>query len=374
VRLGLALALLALGLGVLTWQITRAGPEQVLQLLRTVAWPWIAAIVLLTAARYGVSAWRLAALSRRLWPVPWWPYVTMVLASQLVVTIAAPGLRVGATYLRAHLAGRRFGGGTARHLGPNVLDQLLLGVSWLLVALALVPVEALSQGRSPLSGAGLGLLAAAAGVTLAFVLFLRSRERLAAWLAKPRPGWRGRAALGGAKTLEGAGALASDPVALVIGLGGGVAFVLLAGVVQLAALHAVGHPVSPWLAILAATVGITAGSASGSPGGLGVTEATQVAFLQSQGVPGEAAAASVLLLRGVYYGFVIVAGTLAMAWEAWHGRLEGLLGGLRASPSEAASESAENGPRSSQTARESAPSRASESTRSPSAPASRDSG
>jgi uncharacterized membrane protein YbhN (UPF0104 family) len=366
--------LLALGLGVLTWQITRAGPEQVLQLLRTVAWPWIAAIVLLTAARYGVSAWRLAALSRRLWPVPWWPYVTMVLASQLVVTIAAPGLRVGATYLRAHLAGRRFGGGTARHLGPNVLDQLLLGVSWLLVALALVPVEALSQGRSPLSGAGLGLLAAAAGVTVAFALFLRSRERLAAWLAKPRPGWRGRVALGGAKTLEGAGTLASDPAALVIGLGGGIAFVLLAGVVQLAALHAVGYPISPWLAILAATVGITAGSASGSPGGLGVTEATQVAFLQSQGVPGEAAAASVLLLRGVYYGFVIVSGTVAMAWEAWHGRLEGLLGGLRPDPAEAASESAENGPRSSQTARESAPSRASESTRSPSAPASRDRG
>jgi uncharacterized membrane protein YbhN (UPF0104 family) len=276
------------------------------------------------------------------------------------------------------LAARRFGGGTAKHLGPNVLDQLLLGVSWLLVALALVPVEALSTGRSPLSGAGLGLLGAAVVVTVAFAVFLRSRKRLTRWLARPRPGWRGRLALGTAQTLEGAGALASDPRALVIGLCGGIAFVLLAGIVQLAALYAVGHPVSPWLAILAATVGITAGSASGSPGGLGVTEATQVAFLQSQGVPAEAAAASVLLLRGVYYGFVIVSGTLTMAWEAWHGRLEGLLGG-RARPDadglpRASEGPDESGPRSSQTAVSTAPTRASSSTRSPSAPAPRERG
>jgi uncharacterized membrane protein YbhN (UPF0104 family) len=357
---GLALALLVLGLGALAWQISQAGPAAVLALLRSVPWWWIAALALITAARYGVSAWRLAALTRRLWRVSWLPYLTMTLASQLVVTLAAPGLRVGATYLRAHLADRRFGGGTARHLGPNLLDQLLLGTSWLVVALALVPLEALSAGRSPFTGGLLGLLAAALATVGTYALFVRSRHRIADWLHRPRPGWRGHIAGASAKTLDGGGSLAADPVAVMIGLGGGIAFVLLAGLVQLAALHAVDHPVSPWLAILAATAGITAGSASGSPGGLGVTEATQVAFLTSQGVPGETAAASVLLLRGVYYGFVLVSGTLALTWEAWNGRLEGLLAGLK--PGSA------NGPRTSQTATATADRRASASTDAASAP------
>lgn len=360
-RLALALALLLLGLAALGWQISRAGPREVLELLRSVPAAWIAAVLLLTASRYLVSSWRLAALTRRLWPVARLPYVTMTLASQLVVTLAAPGLRVGATYLRAHLADRRFGGGAARHLGPNLLDQLLLGASWLIVALALVPVEALSTGRSPFSGAVLALLAAAAGTIAAFGLFVRSRHRLAGWLRRPRSGWRGHLANASAKTLDGGGALAADPVAVAIGLLGGTAFVLLAGLVQLAALYAVGQPVSPWLAILAATVGTTAGSASGSPGGLGVTEATQVAFLTAQGVPAEPAAASVLLLRGIYYGFVLASGTLALAWEAWNGRLEGLLSGLR--PGGSAS-----GPDSSQIATADAESRA-RATRRPAAPA-----
>ena len=77
-----------------------------------------------------------------------------------------------------------------------------------------------------------------------------------------------------------------------------------------------------------------------------MTEAAQVAFLQSQGVPAEPAAASVLLLRVIYYGFVLLSGSIAMAWEAWNGRLEGLFSGFMSKSSGAADDASDATPES----------------------------
>ena len=102
---------------------------------------------------------------------------------------------------------------------------------------------------------------------------------------------------------------------------------------QWAALRAIDEPVPFWLALLAVTLGSAAGTLAHTPGGLGVTEAAQVAFLTGQGLSAEAAASGVLLARSLHYAIVLLAGGGALAREWRKGRLRGLLGGSKNEPS-----------------------------------------
>ncbi len=306
-----AFLMLLLALFFLGWQIAQAGPRDLVTRLVTVPAATLVLILALTLLRYIVASARLAALTRLLTPVRWSPFLSIVLLSQLLGAVI-PGVRVGATVLRAHLAARRFEGGTALHLGPNLLDQLALATSWILVALALAPALAIGS-EHPIGAENLiYLLLAVAGIVSVFIVFKRSRHRISAWLTRPRPGRRGRLAEAAATTIEGMGTLVDEPRALTIGLVGGIAFVILAGLAQWVALTGLGEPFPWWNAILAVVVGTTIGTASGTPGGLGVTEAAQVAFLGGQGVPVANATAAVLLARGAYYLLIVVGGLLAL--------------------------------------------------------------
>ena len=315
-----ALGLVAAALLLLGWQLRGTDPAAIARTMLAASPGWLALAALLTAARFGVAAWRLGSLTRRLRPVRRRAYIPITMTAQLI-GLAIPGIRAGAAVVRAALAHRRFGGGIATHLAPNLLDQLLVGVSWMLVALALVPALAADPENSRLGVSGLAL-----SVLLVLVLSVwalaRWAPRIEGWLAA-RPGgrWTGAWRDG----LGGVGRLAADRTALSIGLLGGLGFALATGLAQHAALEAVGEHVAWWIPMLAVAIGGTAGTVTGAPGGLGVTEAAQIAVLAAHGIPDERAAAAVLIARGLHYLLIVGGGSLAALWEWRRGELEGVL-------------------------------------------------
>jgi undecaprenyl-diphosphatase len=316
-------------LSVLAWQVHRAGPVNVLERLIHASPVWIGLALALTAARFVVFALRLAAITARVAPCSTLAFVPIVLASQFV-SLILPGLRAGSAYLRAHLAGRRFSGGTALHLGPNIVDQLGSGLAWIIAALTVLPwaarsTDALVSRRSGLIGVAIALLL----VCVAWLLG-RNGSRLLAWLDKPRPGRVGYLASSTARALRGTGTLLFDFRANAAALAGGLAFAAFTAAAQYATLVAVGEPVPVWMAVLTVTLGGAAGTIAHTPGGLGATEAAQVAFLTSQGIPLESATSAVLLARALNYALVATAGGTALATEWNSGRMRGLLG--RAGP------------------------------------------
>lgn len=319
-----AAVFLLLALAFLGWQIQQAGPRAIGRRLLSVSWEWVLLIVALTLLRYVIASVKLGGITRRLMPVRILPFLPIFLASQ-ILTLLIPGFRVGGTLLRAHLANRRFGGGLASHLGPNLLDHLTLAISWILAAVVFLFVSA-AGGDAPFPYRSVSLLLLSlCALALAFALLRRRAPALGRWLSRPRHGWRQRLAVSVQTAAQGTGILAVDARALGIGLGGGLSFVFLTGLTQYVALVAVGESINWWVAMLAVVIGTTAGTVSGTPGGLGVAEASQVAYLQGQGVSLGSATAAVLLARGAYYVFILVAGGLAFGWEAYLGHLRGIL-------------------------------------------------
>lgn len=313
-----SIAAVFVAIALVVWQVRRAEPARIGELLTTSDGTWVAIALAFTLARFAVSAWRLGALTRRLVTCRLAPFFPITLAAQLA-GLAIPGMRAGASVLRAALASRCFGGGTALHLGPNLLDQLIVGASWVLVAAALAPAAVLS-GESHAGGIVTALvLAIVASVGLLSVL-RRHGPRIEAWLAEPRDGAAGRLAGAGHATFRGAHTLARDTRALVLALALGIAFVLATGLAQHAALVALGLDVTWWLALLTVALGGVVGTATGAPGGVGVTEAAQIAFLQSQGVGQGEATAAVLLARGLHYLVIVAFGSVSALWLARLGR------------------------------------------------------
>ncbi|UCF67410.1 MAG: flippase-like domain-containing protein [Acidobacteriota bacterium] len=311
--LGFALAGGAIAL--LAWQIWLAGPSGIAARIASASMGWLLLAAMLTAGRFVVFAARLAVMTRRLVPCRVSGLLPIVLASQLIVLL--PAVRAGALWLRAHLASRRFGGETTEHLGPNIVDQVLQAISWVVAAAALLPVLAWHAPGGSTTTLGLGIAGALLAAFAGAVLVHGHRRRLQAWLALPRPGRRGRLARAGMTTLRGAGRLAVDRGALSAGLGGGLLFALLTGLAQAAALEAVGQTAPWWLSLMAVAVGSTIGTAVSTPGGLGVTEAAQVGFLVGQGIPLEGAASGVLLARGLHFAIVVFGGVPALAYSYW---------------------------------------------------------
>ena len=311
-------AVLVAALLLLAWQVRKVGAGALLARFAGAHPGWLAAAAGITVLRFVASALRLGWLTGRLRPVRKRHYFPIVMAAQFLA-LAIPGVRAGASLVRAHLADRHFGGGVATHVGPNIVDQAILALSWILVSAVALPFAALAHAGNLSGKAVAGLILGLGLIVLAYLLVRRHGERLEAWLARPREGRRGRLAEAGQAAVRGTGVLLDDPVGLLGNLAGGLAFVLLTGLAQWAALRAVGAPVPWWIALLAVAVGGATGMATGAPGGIGVTEVTQAAFLHSQGVPREVAIAGVFLARGLHYLVILAAGGLSLAWEAARG-------------------------------------------------------
>ena len=92
----------------------------------------------------------------------------------------------------------------------------------------------------------------------------------------------------------------------------GVVFVALNSMALWAFFRALGRPVDPLTAWLAVTAGVVAGGFTGTPGGVGTTEAGMVLALAAMEVGELDAAAATLLYRGLHYAVVLALGLPAL--------------------------------------------------------------
>lgn len=293
----------AIGLVAIAEELQRADPR------------WVALALVALVSRTALAAWRLAAITRRTVPCRTLPFLPITLCGYAVAMIT-PGVRVAALLLRSLLASRLFGGGIATHIAPNLLEQLLLAASWAIVFAAHLPGHLAATG----DGSAGSAVSFALGVPLLTALTLfalhRAGDRLGRWLARPRSGLRGRLGGSAADTIEVSRRLARDPRALTSGLAGGVGFVLLSGLLQWSALTACGARPTWTSALFSVVFSGAAGIVIATPAGVGVAEAVEIAYLRSQGLPADAAAAGVLLARGIFYLFSLGGGGAALYW-AW---------------------------------------------------------
>ena len=93
----------------------------------------------------------------------------------------------------------------------------------------------------------------------------------------------------------------------------GIGFFLANAVAQWLIFMALRQPVNPFVVIAGVALGQSAGTLSGTPGGLGTTEAAMVASFEAMGVDPIEAAAGTLLFRGLHYAIVLALGLPALA-------------------------------------------------------------
>ena len=312
---GLTIAVLIAGVSVLLWLLRRAGIANVATQLGSADLRWAGAAVGVVLLRALLMAWRIATITQRVLPCETLPFVGFGLAAQAVAMVT-PGVRIGAMLMRALLASRRFGGSIALHLAPNLLEQMLLAASWGITFSAHLPGH-LAQTRGNSFLPLMSFLLATAILTLGFFGgVIHFGSWVGAWLARPRAGWAGRLGGASAVTVLTTQRLVKDPRALLAGLGGGVLFALATGAIQWCGLRACGAEPTWIVAFFSVVLSGTASVATAAPGGVGVSEAVEIAYLSSQGLDPGAAAAGVLLARGIQYLFTLVGGGFFL-WRAW---------------------------------------------------------
>jgi uncharacterized protein (TIRG00374 family) len=272
--------------------------------------------------------WRLAQRSvEHLVPLPGWLHSFFTVVGAVAANGFTPTAPVVGGLLRAR-HGQGTGGAGERAFGrvygvvlfDQVAHQAVLALSAAFAAVA----AALWAGRT-------GVAAAIAAVLLAGVVlasywlrgFDEARvERLSGWLDRRLAGGdvegarregrlqaihaHGREALRVVQRLLQQGWLRRTALLL------GVVFVALNSLALWAFFRALGRPVDPLTAWLAVTVGVVAGGFTGTPGGVGTTEAGMVLALAALDVGELDAAAATLLYRGLHYLVVLALGVPAL--------------------------------------------------------------
>ncbi len=236
-----------------------------------------------------------------------------VLYATAALNLITPSARVVGGPLRARYIARAIGRPFAPLYAVILYDQLahlIVMTSW--TGLALVS-SAWLLGRPWLVAGTLAVY-----VVLAFASFgLGSRAgngALAGFFARrAERGGRGERLYGhgreAAQTLETlAGERRLRLPAAVLGSG----YFLVTALAQWLIFAALGRPESPLVVIAVVALGASAGMLTGTPGGVGTTEAAMVALYGALGVdPGEAAAAT-LMFRGLHYVSVMALGVPAL--------------------------------------------------------------
>lgn len=263
------------------------------------------------------ARWRLAF--RRLGDPPsrWNSFFTL-LGSASANTIT-PTARLVGGLLRARYVSFA-GDHTFGHVfGVVVFDQLahqtvLVITGWLAFA-----GMAWLMGHEALAWAALGTLVVAAAIAGRLLTGLQGegRGRLAALLER-RAGARGDA--GAMQAVYAHGREAVAVVRRLLGMPGlrraalllGILYVLLNAMAQWALFYAIGRPIDALTVLLAVTVGIAAGAFTGTPGGVGTTEAGMVLAYVALEVPEVDAAAATVFYRGLHYLVVLALGLPAL--------------------------------------------------------------
>jgi uncharacterized protein (TIRG00374 family) len=276
--------------------------------------------IVLLVARFAIWShrWRLAL--RFLGPLPGvWTSFFSIVASACANAFTPTGVVVGGLLRGRHLAGggdRTFG----RVYGVVLFDQLahqtVIGLTgWLaFVGLALLYHRTLLAA----SAAAALLVAAAAGSYALRWLDEERIERLGAWLDR-RP-WTG--SQGVLQTLHAHGRdslrvmrqLLRDASLRRAALLLGVVYALVQALALWALFRAIDRPADLLTAWVAVTVGVMAGGFTGTPGGVGTTEAGMVLSLRAMEVGELEALGATLLFRGLHYLVVLALGLPALVF------------------------------------------------------------
>jgi uncharacterized protein (TIRG00374 family) len=287
--------------------------------LRTVDAALALLAVALLVARFVVwdLRWRLAM--RRLGDLPGALHSFFTLLGAVCANTLMPTARVIGGLLRARYTSRPGEHTFGRVYGVVLFDQLahqtvmvitgwlafagmalLLGLPWL----ALGAVVALLVAAGVV---GTGLVRWARGGDDRVSAFLTARAaRLAAGRRIQSVVVHGRDAVGVVRQLLGDAELRRGALLL------GVVFVLLNSLAQWLLFRAMAHPVDLLTVLVAVTLGTAAGAFSGTPGGIGTTEAGMVLAYVALEVPKVEAGAGTLLYRGLHYLVIVALGLPAL--------------------------------------------------------------
>jgi len=307
-----------------TWRLT-AGMDwhELAARLRQASWLWLTPAVFCLLARWAAWDQRFRLAARRgvgIAPTPVLGF--FVLMASAALNLITPSARLIGGLMRA----RYFARSTARSFGllygVVLFDQVAHHAVMISATCLALIAAALAAGRPGLAAVVLAALVTAVAVLVVssrrsetfeqnpLVRFLARRAARAQERRQPRMQRfyaHGHEAVAVFVRLLGDGPLRGRAFLL------GIAYAVLNVGAQWLIFRALHQPVSFLVVFAAVSLGVAAGTLTGTPGGLGTTEAAMVAGFGILGVGRVEAAAATLLYRGLHYATVLAVGLPALA-------------------------------------------------------------
>jgi uncharacterized protein (TIRG00374 family) len=290
----------------------------------------LAVAVALLVVRFAVWDWRFRlAAARALGRAPRALLGFFVLLASAALNLITPSARLIGGLMRARYFARAAGRPFGLLYGVVFYDQAAHHVTMTVLTWLAVVAVSFALGHTAFA---LAALAALAVSIAALALYWRQASRrpgafaenpLVRFLARRAAGPQGALQRLSAHGHEAAGTfvkLLADPSLRGPALALGVLWFLANGLAQWVVLAALGQPVDVLLVLAVVALGNAAGILTGTPGGLGTTEAAMVASFAALGVDRVEAGAGTLLYRGLHYLVVLALGLPALAWLELRGR------------------------------------------------------
>src|SRR6185312_6357315 len=272
----------------------------------------------LLLARYWLWDWRFRLATRRTLGYASGPFLGFfVLMASAALNLITPTARVIGGLMRARYFSRGYRRPFGLLYGVVLYDQVAHHTVMSLATWVVFSATAFYLGRVWLGWASVAALIASAS---ALWIWGRRRgpfeeNRIVRFLARraerdegklDRFFAHGHEAVGVFVSLLSSGTLQAQATVL------GIAYFLVNIAAQWAMFSALGAPVSPFVVIAVVALGTAVGTLTGTPGGMGTTEVAMMASFKLMGVDAVAAAAGILLYRGLHYASVLVVGLPAL--------------------------------------------------------------
>ncbi len=282
-------------------------------------WEFLVLGVVLLLARYAAWDWRFRLASAQAVDHSPGPVLGFfVLMASAALNLITPSARLIGGLMRARYFARSTGRSFGLLYGVVLFDQVahhtvMISATWIAVI-----ATAFFLGRTLLGAVALAALLAAVG-TLVWLsrrsgsfeanplvrLLARRAERAEGKMQRLYA--HGHEAVGVFVHLLANGRLRVQAILI------GTLYVVLNFGAQWLLFLALGEKVHPLVVFAGVSLGTAAGTLTGTPGGLGTTEAAMVASFAAFGVDRVDAAAGTLLYRGLHYAAVLAVGLPALA-------------------------------------------------------------
>ncbi len=248
-----------------------------------------------------------------------------VLFASAALNLLTPSARLIGGLMRARYFARAVGRPFGLFYGIVLFDQCAHHVTMTVITWLSLIAVALALGYTAFALTALAVLLALAGILFAWSRRPGTFEEnpLVRWLARRAGGPTGRLQRLYAQGHEAAGTfvqLLADSSLRLPSLALGTLWFVANGLAQWVVFLALGERVDVLLVLAVVALGNAAGILTGTPGGLGTTEAAMVASFAALGVDRVEAGAGTLLYRGLHYIVVLALGLPALAWLELHAR------------------------------------------------------